>query len=456
MLKGIDVHATYQAGLNAGSLGVDFVITKATGGTGFVVDGWPGMLEGVPLTGIYHYAREVGYAGSAQAEATHFISEARKGPADALLFLDWEEMAATSLGDTAWILEWMRTVEAVLGRRPILYTGDNALNYHDFSPVIASGYKLWYAHYPYVKPVGWQSWGKPDVEGFPATQVALWQYSAAGGIPGWSGPLDLNIFYGDTPDWTALATPVQGVNLADAERDTVIATGASFLGDLAYLNGFERTTAAQLRARGAGDCSDWSFASYDAAGHDIGGMSSDQATAGTEIASWSGPKSQAIDAFNDVIGQVRKADLIVMAIDDTRPGAWSHVEMALEDGMPDGISRGHGGPGYGPTDHNIGINSLLGNATAWTIRRIIPDRYITPEEIPLEDNMKIIRNDDKTVGVIAPDGTAISLTSMNAVKGLQKVLDAKPGGGVVGVTNAEYAGILDTSTRLNNARNGAS
>ena len=34
MLHGVDVHARYQAGLQASTLaGVDFVITKATGGT---------------------------------------------------------------------------------------------------------------------------------------------------------------------------------------------------------------------------------------------------------------------------------------------------------------------------------------------------------------------------------------------------------------------------------------
>ena len=34
MLHGVDVHARYQAGLRASTLaGVDFVITKATGGT---------------------------------------------------------------------------------------------------------------------------------------------------------------------------------------------------------------------------------------------------------------------------------------------------------------------------------------------------------------------------------------------------------------------------------------
>ena len=41
MLHGVDVHARYQKGLVASSLpNVDFVVTKVTGGTDLVVDGW--------------------------------------------------------------------------------------------------------------------------------------------------------------------------------------------------------------------------------------------------------------------------------------------------------------------------------------------------------------------------------------------------------------------------------
>ena len=39
MLHVVDIHARYQAGLVASALaGVDFVITKATGGTSLVID----------------------------------------------------------------------------------------------------------------------------------------------------------------------------------------------------------------------------------------------------------------------------------------------------------------------------------------------------------------------------------------------------------------------------------
>ena len=69
MLHGVDVHARYQAGLVASALpDVDFVITKATGGTSLVIDGWQAMLEGAELSGVYHYAREKGRSGTAAEE----------------------------------------------------------------------------------------------------------------------------------------------------------------------------------------------------------------------------------------------------------------------------------------------------------------------------------------------------------------------------------------------------
>ena len=49
MLHGVDVHARYQAGLVASALpDVDFVITKATGGTSLVVDRSLEAIAGMP------------------------------------------------------------------------------------------------------------------------------------------------------------------------------------------------------------------------------------------------------------------------------------------------------------------------------------------------------------------------------------------------------------------------
>ena len=150
-LFGVDVHAKYQKGLQANKLpNVDFVITKCTGGKGLVIDGWEKMLNGSTLTGVYHYAREKGTQGTAKEEAANFISQAKKAPEDAMLVLDWEESTDNNLGDTDWVLVWCLTVEKALGRKPVIYTGNNVLKSYsawwDWSNKY--DYYLWYARYP--------------------------------------------------------------------------------------------------------------------------------------------------------------------------------------------------------------------------------------------------------------------------------------------------------------------
>ncbi|RTE47667.1 GH25 family lysozyme [Actinobaculum sp. 352] len=213
ILHGVDVHARYQAGWPQKTIpGVDFVITKATGGTSLVIDGWKSMLAGAKRTGVYHYARERGRAGTAAQEAANFIRQAALAPSDALLVLDWEEASGNNLGNADWVLEWMRLVEAALGRRPVFYTYRATLLAHpSLRRVQQAGYPLWYARYPYSAPVGWKSYEQPtDVPYW--GRPAIWQYSSAGGVPGWDAALDLNIFYGGPSDWAALT--------ASTNRDT--------------------------------------------------------------------------------------------------------------------------------------------------------------------------------------------------------------------------------------------
>ena len=203
-LFGVDVHAKYQKGLQANKLpNVDFVITKCSGGKGLVIDGWEKMLNGSTLTGVYHYAREKGTQGTAKEEAANFIAQAKKAPEDAMLVLDWEESTDNNLGDTDWVLEWCQLVEKSLKRKPVIYTGNNVLKSYsawwDWSNKY--DYYLWYARYPYSTAVGWQNYDFPSVPNWPDAKVAMWQYSSAGGIDGWSGALDLNIFYGDKNKW---------------------------------------------------------------------------------------------------------------------------------------------------------------------------------------------------------------------------------------------------------------
>jgi GH25 family lysozyme M1 (1,4-beta-N-acetylmuramidase) len=218
ILHGVDVHAKYQSGFNIENVpNVDFVITKCTGGTSYIVSDWTTMLDNAYLIGVYHYAREKGYAGSAEDEAYNFINQAKNISSKANLFLDWEESTNNDLGDVDWILEWMSIVKKELKRKPILYTYEAVLKkYPDLSKVKDAGYSLWYARYPYTKSVGWQDWDQPDATNW--GKPIMWQYSSAGMVEGWQKALDLNIFYGDKDKWLELSSSIEDTT----EEDSVV------------------------------------------------------------------------------------------------------------------------------------------------------------------------------------------------------------------------------------------
>jgi lysozyme len=97
--------------------------------------------------------------------------------------------AALSSGIQAWI----STVQARIGRDPIVYTNPRFWNSAGLS--LASGPLLWVAEWGVAVPVrlpsGW-------------TTYSFWQYTNTGSVPGISGVVDLNQFNGSLHDLRAL------------------------------------------------------------------------------------------------------------------------------------------------------------------------------------------------------------------------------------------------------------
>ena len=80
MLNGIDISG-WQEGLDLSQVPCDFVIIKGTGGNGYVSSTCDGFVQqaialGKPY-GVYHFAREVGFADSAINEARWFVDNCR-------------------------------------------------------------------------------------------------------------------------------------------------------------------------------------------------------------------------------------------------------------------------------------------------------------------------------------------------------------------------------------------
>lgn len=205
-MNGIDI-SSWQAGIDVSKLTTtDFVIVKATGGTGYTNPYFTSHLQAAlaagKLAGAYHYAREKGCKGTPKAEAAYFYSCVKDYIGRIVLVLDWEEELA--LGP-AWALEWLDEVYLLTGVKPLIYTGQSACASYDWSAVAKTGYRLWLAQYANYKETGykdnpWQSGGVGAFGGY-----VMHQYTSSGKIPGYGGKLDLNLFYGGAEDWAALA-----------------------------------------------------------------------------------------------------------------------------------------------------------------------------------------------------------------------------------------------------------
>lgn len=202
-LNGIDISSWQEDLVVASMTTCDFVIVKATGGKGYSNDCFKKhadqTLAAGKLLGCYHYARDRGYEGSASEEADHFIAAFKPYIGKAIPFLDWE---ADALGlGVAWAKAWLDRVKAKTGVTPGIYTSKSVLFSYDWSSV-AKTYPLWVAQYPNYEETGFKSEPWTDGWDFAAWKdPLLFQYTGTGRIPGYSGHLDLDLFYGTKADW---------------------------------------------------------------------------------------------------------------------------------------------------------------------------------------------------------------------------------------------------------------
>ena len=208
-LNGIDISG-WQEGIDLSAVAADFVIMKATQGTGFVskdfVRQYQQAKENGKLVGCYHYAEGDDYV----AEANHFLDVVGNRVGEAILCLDWERQDNPTFGknDFDWVKGFCDYVFSKTGVKPLVYIQKSAIERIDG----IGNYGLWIAQYPDYTPTGYQE--TPWNEG--AYACAIRQYSSVGQISGYDGNLDLDKFYGDESDWDKLA----GVHIQDSEEDS--------------------------------------------------------------------------------------------------------------------------------------------------------------------------------------------------------------------------------------------
>jgi GH25 family lysozyme M1 (1,4-beta-N-acetylmuramidase) len=209
-LNGIDI-SSFQTGIDMTVVPADFVIIKATQGNWYINPDCDRAYQQADTTGkllgIFHYADG---SGSPEEEADYFIDNIQGYIGNVLLALDWEQ-EALQLGP-GWALAWLNHVQARTGIKPVIYMSVSVTREYDWSSVVSSDYGLWVAgYYAGNAPMGYNP-DAPDqgVGYWPG--YAIYQYTSSGQLDGYSGNIDLDVFYGDANAWLAYAgantTPV--------------------------------------------------------------------------------------------------------------------------------------------------------------------------------------------------------------------------------------------------------
>lgn len=227
MLRGIDI-SNHKRREGLGDLkplmkSAQFCICKATGGVSFVdssCDYYVQQLRkiGKPW-GFYHFAHDNGDRGTAEEEARFFVNNCANYFGEGIPILDWEQDGVTA----SWANEFLRTVHGLTGVWPWVYSWPWQIN----GSGIEENCGRWIANYPNVSHPGldYKLPDMPETDGL----VCAWQYASDGRVNGFSGDLDLNVFYGDEDAWKAYArgeretSEVEGkhVDVLENQRYTV-------------------------------------------------------------------------------------------------------------------------------------------------------------------------------------------------------------------------------------------
>lgn len=209
-LNGIDV-ASYQTGMNVGEVDGDFVIVKATEGTGYTNPNLSGhakqTLAAGKKLGLYHFIRnDVGV----QAQADHFLAKVKPYIGKAILLLDFENSPTDgsyieNQAGVAKAKQWLDYAYKQTGVRPLLYTGLACENTWDWSAVVKGNYGLWLAQYNRETVVN--GYKPRDLYGSLKNwkSMTIFQYASVGRLSGWGSNLDFNVFYGSKSDWDKYA-----------------------------------------------------------------------------------------------------------------------------------------------------------------------------------------------------------------------------------------------------------
>lgn len=195
-LRFIDI-SHYQSGIDLmrvvrnGGLGA--VVVKATEGIGWVdtkCDGYvQTLIKNLVPFGFYHFGRK----NDATEEAEYFRASTKGYEGLGIPILDWEYGQSVK-----WVNEFVERYHALTGVWPWIYSNARLFNQGGVNPNCSR----WVAGYP--KTITDISYGQNN--DFPYEcdgLVCAWQFTDRARIPGYSGNLDGDVFYGSAAQWHA-------------------------------------------------------------------------------------------------------------------------------------------------------------------------------------------------------------------------------------------------------------
>lgn len=191
-ILGNDV-ASYQGDINYDTYknNSNFIIIKTSEGTGFKDPKFSRNQSEARRVGIglgyYHFARP-DLNANAEVEADYFLSVIGEIRSGEVLVLDYEPNWG---GDAAgWCKKWLDRVYSKKGCRPLIYLNQSQLKSINWKQVSDAGYGLWVAAYTY----------DPNVNNYVTGSfafAAMQQWTNKQQVPGISGNVDGNVFFGD-------------------------------------------------------------------------------------------------------------------------------------------------------------------------------------------------------------------------------------------------------------------
>lgn len=221
MLRGIDI-ASYQATLNLDAISYDFVMIKATEGSGYVNPYCDRHYQAAKRAGkkraVYHFASFT----DPIVEANWFVKNCRGYIRDAIFVLDWE---GAQVGRTAFALQFLQRVEELIGYKPAIYMSEYVENHYDWRAVVRGNYGLIaakYADYEIDNDYDTSHAGlSPKTKYWPF--YFMWQWTSKGRLKGYAGDLDCDIAYLSREQWDKYA----GVQYPAPPASTVTTTTAA-------------------------------------------------------------------------------------------------------------------------------------------------------------------------------------------------------------------------------------